>query len=153
MTLAINDNIKILENLKQAFERTISWGKYRSKITTQLKSNDLDYMIDPTFRNINKLFVQLFKAGENDPTRNSFVKYYVSLVEIEDFNAAVGNKPFYDEPLKKQKSIWKTCRIVKNNDYTTGNLRDYLYPQNYYKVIDIDFSRQKIQLVLSKSTS
>ena len=33
-------------------------------------------MIDPTFRNINRLFVQSIKAGENDPTRNSFDKYY-----------------------------------------------------------------------------
>ena len=33
-------------------------------------------MIDPTFRNINKLFVLLFKNGDNNPTRNSFDKYY-----------------------------------------------------------------------------
>ena len=29
-----------------------------------------------------------------------------------------------------------------NDDYTTGNLLDYLYHQNYYKLIDIDLSRQ-----------
>ena len=28
-TLSINDNIKILENVKQGFKRTISWNKYR----------------------------------------------------------------------------------------------------------------------------
>ena len=53
----INDNIKVLENIKQGFKRAISWNKYRSEITTQPKNNHLDYLIDPTFRNINRLFV------------------------------------------------------------------------------------------------
>ena len=56
-------------------------------------------MIDPTFRNINRLFnrninrlfVQLFKAGENDSTRNYFVKYYMPLVEINNFNTLIIN--------------------------------------------------------------
>ena len=52
-------------------------------------------MIDGAFRNNNRLFVQLFKAGENDLTRNSFVKYYMPLVESKDFNASIDNKPFF----------------------------------------------------------
>ena len=32
--------------------------------------------------------------------------------------------------------------MSENNDYTTGNLLDYVYHQNYYKLIDIDLSRQ-----------
>ena len=38
VTFSINDNIKFLENIKQRFKRTISWNKYRSGITTQLKT-------------------------------------------------------------------------------------------------------------------
>ena len=56
VTLSINDNIKFLENIKQGFKRTISWNKYRSEITTQTKNNNLDYLIDPIFRNINRLY-------------------------------------------------------------------------------------------------
>ena len=37
-------------------------------------------MIDPTFRNINKLFVILFKNGGVDPGRNGFDAYYIPLV-------------------------------------------------------------------------
>ena len=51
VTLSINHNIKFLENIKQRFKRTISWNKYRSEITTQTVNNNLDYLIDPTFRN------------------------------------------------------------------------------------------------------
>ena len=56
-TLLINDNIKVLENIKQEFKRTISWKKYRSEIKTQAKSDNLDYLIDTTFRNTNRLLV------------------------------------------------------------------------------------------------
>ena len=48
-------------------------------------------MIDPTFRNINGLSVLSFKNGDNDPTRNSFMKYYMSLVKTKDFSALIQN--------------------------------------------------------------
>ena len=31
-------NIKFLENIKEVFERTIFWNKYRSEITTKTKA-------------------------------------------------------------------------------------------------------------------
>ena len=55
--LFINDNINFLENIKQRFRRTNSWNKYRSKTTTEAKNNNLDYLIDSTFRNFNRLLV------------------------------------------------------------------------------------------------
>ena len=66
VTLFIDDNIKFLENIKQGFKRTVSWNKYRSEITTQTKNNNLDYLIDQTFRNINRLFVLSFKNGNDE---------------------------------------------------------------------------------------
>ena len=41
-------------------------------MTTQTKNNNLDYLIDPTFRKISRLFVILFKNGNNDPMRRFF---------------------------------------------------------------------------------
>ena len=94
----INDNIKFLENIKQGFKRTISWNKYRSEITAQRENNNLDYLIDPTFRNINRLFVLSFENGNNDPQRDSFDNYYMPLVEIKSFNVLIDSKPFFDQP-------------------------------------------------------
>ena len=71
----INDDIKFLENIKQGFKRSISWNKYRSEITSRSKNSNLDYLIDPTLRNINRLFVISFKNGDDDLTRNSSDKY------------------------------------------------------------------------------
>ena len=91
VTLSINDNIKFLEKIKQGFKRTISWNKCGSEITTQPNNNNLGYLIGPTFRNFNRLFVLSFKNGYNDPTRGSFDKYYMTLVENKDFNALSKN--------------------------------------------------------------
>ena len=74
-SLSVNDNINFLGNTKQGFKRTISWNKYRSEITTQQKNNNLDYLIDPTFRSINRLFVVSFKNVDNDPTKYSVDEY------------------------------------------------------------------------------
>ena len=42
----------------------------------------------------------------------------------------------------KQEAYEKLVEMSRNNDYTIGNVLDYSYHQNYYKLIDIDFSRQ-----------
>ena len=50
LILSTNDSIKFLENIKQGLKRK-KWNKYRSKIITQSKNTNLDYLINPTFRN------------------------------------------------------------------------------------------------------
>ena len=102
VNLSANDNIKFLENIKEGFKRNISWNNYRSELKTQTKDINLDYLIDPTFKDINRLFALSFKNGNDDPTRDSFVKYYIPLVEIKDFNALIDNKQFFDQPVKKK---------------------------------------------------
>ena len=44
----------------------------------------------------------------------------------------------------------KLIAILRNNDYTTGNLLDYFYHQKYYKVIGIDLSRQTNASILQR---
>ena len=45
------------------------------------------------------------------------------LVEIKDFNALIDKKPFFDQPVKnKQEAYEKLFEILKNHDYTTGNI-------------------------------
>ena len=56
----------ILRNIKQGFKRRNFLNRNRSEITTQPKNNNLNYLINPTFRNINRLFVLSFKNGNND---------------------------------------------------------------------------------------
>ena len=63
-------------------------------------------------------------------------RYCMPLVEIKDFNVLIGSKPFFDQALKqKQKSFEERVELSRTNDCTTGNLLDYLYHQNYYKLL------------------
>ena len=56
------------------------------------------YLCSKINRNINILLVLSFKNGNNDPTRDSFGKYYMPLVEIKDFIELIGNKLFLISP-------------------------------------------------------
>ena len=73
------------------------------------------------------------------------------LVEIKYFNALLDNKSFFDQFVKnKQEEYEKLVEISSNHDYTTGNLLDSSYHKYKYKLICIDFLRQKIQAFLKK---
>ena len=110
-------------------------------------------MIDPKFRNINVLFVQSLKASENDLTRNYFDNYHMPLVDIRAFNALVNNKLFFKQTIKnKQEAYEMPVKVSRKNGYTLGNLLDYLYHQNCYKLVGIDLSRQR-NTIISQQTN
>ena len=57
LTLSTKDQNNFLEQVKSRFKRTIKLNKYRLEMTNQTKSNHLNYLIDPTFTKVNRLFV------------------------------------------------------------------------------------------------
>ena len=78
-----------MEQLKSGFKRTIKWNKYRSEMTNQTKTNQLNHLFDPTLIKVNRLFVLSFENGED---RTSFSKYYVPIVEICDVLVKINKK-------------------------------------------------------------
>ena len=70
VTLSAENDNKLLEQLKTGFKTTITWNKYRSEMSNQTKNNNLNYLIDPTFTNVNRLFVFSF---ENKDDRTFFL--------------------------------------------------------------------------------
>ena len=96
-----NDN-KLLEQLKTGFKRTIKWNKYRSEISNQPKSNNLNYLIDPTISKVNRIFVLSFKIKEDEDDSASFSKYYTPTVEIKDYNLLIDGKSFFHVPIKNK---------------------------------------------------
>ena len=86
VTLSKENDIKLLEQLKLRFKRNIKWNKYRSQMTIQNNNNNINYLIDPTFTKVNRLFVLSFKRTEENKVkkdhRHSFSHYYVPNVEI-----------------------------------------------------------------------
>ena len=139
VTVSKENDIKLLEQLKLGFEKNIKWNKYRSQMAVQPQNNNLSYLIDPTFTNFNRLFVLSFA----DNNRDSFSHYYVPNVRIKDFNVLIDGKSFFDLPVKNEEEAYeKIIDMSNNNDYTTGNLLDFAYFKENYKLIAIDLSKQ-----------
>ena len=97
-------------------------------MTVQPQNNNLDYLIDPTFTNVNKLSVLSFSGNNNTDSRYSYSNYYVPKVKINDFNVLTDGKRFFDLSIKnEEKAYEKIIEMSNNNDYTTGNLLDFGY--------------------------
>ena len=124
---------KLLEQLKTGFKTPIKWNKYRSQKTVQPQNNNLNYLIDPTFTNVNRLFVLSFQriARENSTTkylRDSFSHYYAPNARIKDFKVLIDGKRFFDLSVKNEEEAYeKIIDMSNNNDYTTSNLLDFVY--------------------------
>ena len=89
------------------------------------------------------MFVLPFAKNILGNKRDSFSHYYVPNIEIKDFNVLIGGKSFFDLPVKNEEEAYEKIRdMSNNNDYTTGNLLDFGYFKENYKLIAIDLSKQ-----------
>ena len=82
------------------------------------------------------------KSVEKDH-RDSFSNCYLPNAEIKYFNVLIDWKSFFDLPVKNEEDTYKKIiQINKNNDYTTGNLLDFAYFKENYRLNAIDLSKQ-----------
>ena len=131
VTLSKYDEIKLLTNLKSEFKREIIWNKYRSQMTTEAVNNNLNILVDPTFTNVNRLFVQSFAIDDDNYNRQSYCEFYLPKVMVKDYNVIFDKLAFFDLPIKtEEEADEKIIDISRNNEYTTGNLLDYDYFKN-----------------------
>ena len=97
VTLSIQDQAKLLEQFKCAFKRTINWNRYQRKVSRKRTNWYLDFVIDPRFQGVNKLFVLPFK---NDAQKTSYKRYYLPAREIKKYYVMVDRQNFFDQPVR-----------------------------------------------------
>ena len=108
VTLSKENDIRLLEKLKSGFKKTIKWNKYRSQMSIQNNNNNLNYLTDPTFTNVNRLFVLLFERTEDHKDyRDSFSHYYVPKVQIKYFNVLTDGRSFFDLPVRNEEKAYE----------------------------------------------
>ena len=142
VTLSTED-AKLLQQLKSNFKRKINWNKYESSIKTFAQNRYLNYLINPSFQGVNRLFVLSFEI-ENDRTSHS--THYLPKVEIKDYNVMIEGRNVFDQPINSINKTYENIRKIatgKGDDYTTGCLLDYPYLKENYKMIAIDLSKQQ----------
>ena len=107
VTLSKDEETTLLTNLKSGFKREIIWNKYRSQMTTEAIYNNLNILIDPTFTNVNRLFVL---AYQNADDRQSFSQFYLPRVMVKDFNVIIEKLAFFDLPIKTEEDMRNNYR-------------------------------------------
>ena len=61
LTLSTQDNAKLLQQLKSGIKRIIDWNKYEPKVSGQVPKPFLDFLINPSFQGINRLYFIVWK--------------------------------------------------------------------------------------------
>ena len=103
VTLAKDDEIKLLTNLTSGLKREIMWNKCRSQMSTEAINNKLNILIDPTFTNVNRLFVSAYQVdANNNDDRQSFSEFYLPRTMVKDFNVIIDKLAFFDLPIKNE---------------------------------------------------
>ena len=143
VTLSTQENTKFLHQLKSGLKRVINWNKYLSKPELLAQNPNLNYLVEPSFQGVNRLFLLPF---ENDDDGTSDDQYYLPTVEIKDYNILINGENFFDQPIKNNKVTYDNIRKIatgQGDDYTTGCLLDYPYFTDTYKMIAVDLSKQQ----------
>ena len=123
---------------------TLSTQENKKKKSELLAQNpNLNHLVEASFQGVNRLFVLAF---ENDNHRTTHDRYYLSNVEVKDYNIMINGENFFDQPIKNNKVTYENIRKIaagQGDDYTTGCWLDYPYFTNTYKMIAVDLSKQQ----------
>ena len=85
-------------------------------------------------------------AGNNQVSVDSYEKYFLPRVKIDNYNIEIGRRNFHDQPINDSIKQYDEVRKIstgQGDDYTTGCLVDYSYFENNYRLTATDLSKQK----------
>ena len=105
-------------------------------------------MLDSSYQGVKRLFVLAYNntAGNNQVSIDSYKKYFLPRVKIENYNIEIDGRNFYDQPINdsiKQNDEIRKISIRQGDYYTTGCLLDLSYFIKKYRLIAVDLSKQK----------
>ena len=85
-------------------------------------------------------------ANNDQVSIDSFKKYFLPRVKIENYNTEIDGRNFYDQPINysiKQYDEIRKISTGQGDDYTTGCLLDFAYFEKNYRLNAADLSKQK----------
>ena len=143
IALSQQDNAKLLQQLKSGFKRVINFNKYLSQPELLAQNPSLNYLVEPSFQGVNRVFILVFK---NDTQRTNAKGYYLPNVEVKDYNVMINVEHLFDQPVRDNKLTYVNITKIdtgQGDDYTTGCLLHYTYFKDTYKMIAVDLSKQQ----------
>ena len=154
VTLSTEDNAKLTEQLSEGFKRPVYWNKYKVidnkvvEITDANAEKHIRELLDSSYQGVKRLFVFAYDntAGNNQVSVDSFKKYFLPRVKIENYNIEIDGRNFYNQPINDSIKQYDEIRKVstgQGDDYATGCLLDFAYFEKSYRLIAADLSKQK----------
>ena len=154
VTLSVEDNSKLSKLLNEGFKRPIYWNEYKvipNKIVEIAAVNDKEYIRELLYsscQGVKRLFVLTYDnaAGDNEVSVDSYKKYFLPRVKIDNYNIKIDGRNFYDQPINDSIRQYGEVRKIstgQGDDYTTDCLLDFVYFENIYRLIAADLSKQK----------
>ena len=154
VTLSAEENAKLLKLLGEGFERLVYRNEYKvipNKIVEIAANNEGKYireLFDSSYQGVKTLFVLVYNntEGNNQVSTDSFRKYFLSRVRIENYNIEIDGRNFYVQPINDSFMQYDEIRKISTGQgdaYTTGCLLDFAYFEKNYKLIAVDLSKQK----------
>ena len=115
VTLKAEDNTKLSKLLSKGFKRPIYWNEYKvipNKIVEIAANNEEKYireLLDSSYQGVKRLFVLAYNntAGDNQVSVDSYKKYFLPRVKIENCNIEIDGKNFYDQPINDTSNTMK----------------------------------------------
>ena len=156
VTLKTEDNTKLSNSLNEGFKRLIYWNEY--KVISNKNYNENEYIrerLDASIQGVNRLFVFPYMRGNNLATENSYNKYFLPRLKIDNYNIEIDGRNFYDQAINdsiKQNDEIRKISIGQCDDYTTGWLLDFALFREKYRLIAADLSKQKTLDADSRAT-
>ena len=105
-------------------------------------------MLDSSWQGVKRLFVLAYnnKEGDNKVSVDSYKKYFLPRVKIENYNIEIDGRNFYDQPINDSIKQYDEIRKIstgQGDDYTTDCLLDFAYFEKNYRLLVADLSKQK----------
>ena len=105
-------------------------------------------MLDSSYQGVKRLFVLAYnnKEGDNKVSVDSFKKYFLPRVKIENYNIEIDGRNFYDQAINDLIQQYDRIRKISTgpiDDCTTVCLLDFTYFEKKYRLIAADLSKQK----------
>ena len=155
VTLSVEDNAKLSKLLSEGFKRPIYWNEYKvtpNKVVEFAAANDENHvreLLDSNSQGFNRLFVLAHNnaAGNNQVSVDSYKKYFLPWVKLENYNIKIDGRNFCDQPINDSVKQYDKIRKISTGqgvDYTTGCLLDFTYFGKNYRLIAVDVSKKKV---------
>ena len=104
--------------------------------------------LDASIQGVNKLFVFPYMRGDNFTTENSYDKYFLPRLKIDNYNIEIDGRNFYDQAINDSIKRYNEIRKIltgQGDDYTTGCLLDFACSNKKYRLIAADVSKQSFR--------